>query len=125
MMLPDPNAIEVTPAEREGHAAINHTQWTKAGAWKWREFGEEAQLRNAQLPWLAMDLFRSEAEDLYRALGQVLGHSQELPYRLSRWERIRQWWLRRVWKRKHHAELQLARDTFVEQYTRSGPWGRT
>lgn len=125
MNLPDPNAIEVTPAEREGHAGINRTHWTRVGAWSWREFGEEAQLRNASLPWLAMDLYRSEAEELYQALGQVLGRPQVLPYRLSRWERVRQWWLRAVWKRRHYAELKLARETFVEQYTRAGPWGRT
>jgi len=117
--LPDPlsDAFAATAAELEPHP-INRTDWKKAGAWKHREFGEELQLRNAGLPHLSMDLYRAEAEDLYAALAEILGRPQVLPYRLSRWERLRQWWLRRVWKRKHYAELALAREAFVDEFTR-------
>lgn len=119
----NPLAIPVTDAERAGHDGINRTAWRRAGAWAYREFGEEAQLRNSALPWLAMDLYRSEVEDLYRALGEVLRRPQVLPYRLSRWERFRQWWLRVVWRRRHYAELAAARAALVDEYTRRGPWG--
>lgn len=118
-VVPDPmsDAFAPTAAEREGHR-INAAPWAKAGVWKYREFGEEVQLRNAALPHLAMDLFRSEAEELHSALGVILGHPQVLPYRLSRWERFRQWWLRTVWKRRHYAELAAAREAFVDEFTR-------
>lgn len=117
--VPDPmsDAFAATEAERAAHP-IDSAAWKKVGAWKHREFGEELQLRNGGLPHLSMDLFRSEAEDLYAALGQILGRPQVLPFRLSRWERIRQWWLRAVWKRKHYAELAAAREAFVDEYTR-------
>lgn len=123
-VAPDPNgdAFAVSEAERQGHP-INERQWRRVGAWSFREFGEEAQLRNAALPWLSMDLYRSEVEELHRALSIVLERPMVVPFRLSRWDRFKQWWLRAVWRRRHYAELKAARETFVEQYTRAGPWG--
>ena len=116
---PDPmsEAFAVTEEEREGHR-INAEPWKRAGDWKHRQFGEEVQLRNVSLPHLALDLYRVEAEQLYAALAEILGQPMVLPYRLSRWERLKQWWMRVVWKRREHAELAAAREAFVEEYTR-------
>lgn len=117
--VPDPmsEAFAVSEAEREGHR-VDVEPWTRAGAWKHRQFGEEVQLRNASLPHLALDLYRAEAEELYAALAQILAAPMVLPYRLSRWERFKQWWLRVAWKRREHAELAAAREAMVEEFTR-------
>lgn len=118
-LVPDPNGPEfaVTEADREGRR-VNFEPWKKTGEWKHRVFGEEVQLRNAALPHLALDLYRAEAEHLYAALAEVLCEPMVLPYKLSRWERFRQWWLRVVWRRRHYAELAAAREAFVEEFTR-------
>lgn len=122
--VPDPmsDAFAVSAKDAEGHAGINATAWRKVGAWSFREFGEEAQLRNAALPWLSMDLYRSEVEELHRALCIVLARPMAVPYQLSRWDRVKQWWARKVWRRQHFRELQAAREALVDEYTRKGPW---
>lgn len=121
-LLPTDEAFAVSHADREV-PAVNAQPWKVCGAWKHRQFGDEVQLRNAALPHLALDLYRSEAEDLHAALGEVLGKPAQTPFRLSRWERVKQWWLRAVWKRRHYAEMKRATDAQIEFFTRKGPWG--
>lgn len=110
--------FEAKDSDIEPPHLINVNAWAKCGAWKHRQFGREVQLRNPALPHLALDLFRSEAEDLHAALSQVLGKPMPLPYELSAWERLKQWWMRRVWARKHHAQLEAARASVIDQFTR-------
>lgn len=97
-------------------------EWVWSGTWKHRQFGQEMQLRNPALPLVPLDLFRAEAEDLYAALGELLAIPAPIPFRLPRWERIKQWWQRKVWNRKHHAELALARKALLDEFIRRGPW---
>lgn len=121
--LPDPmsEAFDVSEKDREGHL-INASQWRQHGAWRHRQFDQEVQLRNPALHWLALDLTRAETEDLFAALADVLGRPAPVPFKVSRWERVKQWWLRSVWRRRHYAELQAAREAIVDEYTRKGPW---
>lgn len=121
--LPDPmDPSWVKDAELEPRGK-SPGQWTQVGAWKHRQFAQEVQLRHPALPHLTLDLFRAEAEELYTALGHVLDMPAPLPFRLSRWERVKQWLSRKVWNRKHHAELDAARKYLVDEWTRRGPWG--
>lgn len=119
----DPMAPEfaVTDADRAALVVSKAGPWLKAGAWKWREFGRELQLRNLRLPHLQLDLFRGEAEALAFALALVLSRPMPLPYRIPWWERARQWWLRRVWNRKHVRELDEHRAEVIAQALASMP----
>ncbi len=81
------------------------------------------QLRCPGLPQLALDLYRSEAEELFTALGQVLSRPAPLPFKLGRWVRLKQWLQRKVYQRKHYAELDAQRKALVDHYTRRSPWG--
>lgn len=104
-------------------APVRCGPWQKAGEWKWREFGREVQLRNTRLPHLTLDLFRAEAEQLLVALAVVVGEPMKLPYRVPWHERARQWWLRAVWRRKHHVEQAEARQALIKEFTERSPWG--
>lgn len=123
-LVPSPNddTFAVSEADKLGNP-INQTGWNKSGMWRWREFGDEVQLKNPAFPWLKLDLYRSEVEDLAIVLGIILKEPMPLPYRVSRWHRLKQWWKRKVWNRKHYAELDLARKALIDEYTRRGPWG--
>lgn len=112
--MPDPDDIK--PRGRSPGV------WVKTGEWKHRQFGQEMQLRHPELPHLTLDIFRSEAEELYRALGEMLDMPAPLPFRVPRWERIKQWWQRKVWNRRHHADLAAARKALVDEFIRRGPW---
>jgi hypothetical protein len=89
--------------------------WQRVGDWKWREFGREVQLRNARLPHLTLDVLRGELEALAFAVGFILSKPMPLPYRIPWHERVRQWWMRVVWKRKHHEEMRAAREALIEE----------
>lgn len=114
-----PSAVEL----KDELIGVSPGRWAKTGGWKHRQFSNEVQLRHPALPHLTLDLFRSEAEDLYQALGVALGQPAPLPYRLGRWARLSQWWSRKVWNRRHHAELDAARRALLDDFTRRGPWG--
>jgi len=62
-----------------------------------------------------LDLFRGEAETLALALAVVLSKPMALPFRISWRERLKQWWLRRVWARKHADEMAEARAEVIRQ----------
>lgn len=114
-------AFALTDADKQSLTVVKSGPWLAAGAWKWREFGREVQLRNFRLPHLALDLFRVEAEQLAFALGSVLSKPMPLPYRVPWWERARQWWQRAVWNRKHARELDEHRAAIIEHALSSMP----
>src|SRR5688572_23616218 len=119
-VVPDPLAPEfaVTP---EALVVTKAGPWLVAGEWKWRELGREVQLRNKRLPHLTIDLFRSEAEVLFQALGLVLSKPAPLPYRAPWRERLRMWWMRRIWNRKHADELDEHRKAMIADALASLP----
>lgn len=121
--LPSPtdDAFAAKPADTP--ALVNRESWTRAGVWRFRQFGNEIQLRSDALPHCGLDLWRSEAEGLYLALAEMLGAPAPLPYRVPAWERLKQWWDRRVWNRKNHATLDRARRELIEEFSRRSPWG--
>jgi hypothetical protein len=107
----------------EPERVVNTRSWARRGVWKYRQFGHEIQMRCVELPGVQLDMFRSEAEALHELLGEMLGRPAPLPLRVPPWTRLKQWWLRAVWKRKHYAELDAWRASVVEDFTRRGPWG--
>lgn len=115
--LPPPTdaAFAVSP---EDVKPVRSGPWLKAGDWKWREFGREVQLRNARLPHLTLDLFRAEAEALVLALAIICAKPMPLPYRTPWHERLRQWWMRRVWARAHYEEQAAARRELIAEQIR-------
>ena len=101
---------------------VMRNPWKRHGAWRFREFGQETQLRCDALPHLALDLWRSEAEALYAALGEMLSQPAPMPYRVPWWTRLRQWGERAVWRRKHHQAMERARAELTDHFIRRGPW---
>lgn len=106
----------------EPERIVNTRSWARRGVWKFRQFGNEIQMRCVELPGVHLDMFRGEAEALHELLGEMLGRPAPLPYRTPWWTRLGQWWLRRVWKRKHYAELDAWRAEVLADFTRRGPW---
>lgn len=115
--LSDADKVAVTPLRLVNAGG----GWVKAGHWKYRVFGREIQLRSDRLPHLPLDLWRSEVEALFQALGQVLDRPTPLAYRTPWHERLRMWWSRRVWNRRHALELDAARLVLLEETMRSLP----
>lgn len=121
--VPPPTDAAFAPGVTElKPSAIVGRDWVKHGAWRYRQFGNEVQMRNDALPHLGMDIWRSEAEDLYRALAELLEMPAPLPYRVPWHTRLSQWWDRMVWRRKHHQTLERARAVLVDEFIRRGPW---
>jgi hypothetical protein len=123
----DPLAPEFALSEAD-KAAIVVTRagpWLTAGDWKWRELGREVQLRNKRMPHLPIDLFRTEAEVLFQALGLILSKPTPLPYRAPWRERLRMWWMRAVWNRKNARELDEHRAALLKEFANPdrSPWG--
>lgn len=106
----------------EPERIVNTRSWAKRGAWKYRQFSDEIQMRCTALPGVHLDMFRSEAEALHALLGEMLGRPSPQPYRVPWYSRVRMWWLRVVWQRKHHAELDAWRSEVLSDFTRRGPW---
>lgn len=111
-------AVRVEPSR-----VVNTRSWAKRGGWKYRQFGNEIQMRCIELPGVQLDLFRNEAELLHDLLGEMLSRPVPLPARVPWWTRLRMWWLRKVWQRKHYAELDAWRGEVLSDFTRRGPWG--
>lgn len=122
---PDPLAPEFALSDADKAAVIPlrvvASGWVKHGDWKHRQFGREVQLRNARLPHVPLDLFRSEAEQLYEVLADVLSKPAPLPYRTPWHERLRMWLARKTWNRRHAAELDAARTALLEETLRGMP----
>lgn len=111
---PMSEAFALSEADRAAIAPkVGH--WNKAGVWKYREFGREVQLRSMRLPHLQLDVFRTEAEELFAALGAILSKPTPLPYRVPWLERLRMWFRRAVWNRQHARELDEHRGAIVKQ----------
>lgn len=123
----DPLAPEfaLSDADKAAIVVTRAGPWQTAGDWKWRELGREVQLRNKRLPHLTIDLFRSEAEVLFQALGLILSKPTPLPYRAPWRERLRMWWVRAVWNRRNARELDEHRAALLKEFANPdrSPWG--
>lgn len=94
----------------------------KLGSWRWTPIGDELQLRSRALPTLPLDLTRSEAADLMRALAAALNEPAPPVVRRSWFGRLHDWLARRTWNRRHTIERRYAMKQMADEFGQSGGW---
>jgi len=92
------------------------------GSWHWTPIGDELQFRSKTLPTMPLDLTRTEADDLMRAIGLALHERPPLTPRRSLWARFADWLVRRTWNRKHEIERSYALKQMADEFKERGGW---
>ena len=94
----------------------------RLGPWRWRPVGVELQFRSRALPTLQLDLLRTEAADLMKALAKALHEKAPIVPRISRRDREAAARARGKWNKAHAIERAAALKSLVEQFSETGGW---
>lgn len=94
----------------------------RRGNWRWRQLGQELQLRNRALPTLQLDLLGTEARDLMLALGAALNEKPPTARRMTKAEKARDAKARRAWDKAHGGERALALREMAKEFAQGGGW---
>lgn len=92
------------------------------GTWTWRFVGSEVHLRSRTLPTLRLDMMRSEAADLMRALSRALGETLPKQPRITAAQRKADKRARSTWNKANAAERTAAIRAMAEEFAATGGW---
>jgi hypothetical protein len=92
------------------------------GSWRWTPIGEELQFRSKALPTMRLDMLRSEAADLMRALGKALGEKPLPAFRVTKRQRAADKKSRKAWNKAHEIERSYALKQMAEEFKATGGW---
>jgi hypothetical protein len=115
-LVPDEEADRIR-AEEHAIAASR-----RLGSWRWSHIGGDLQLRSKSLPTMRLDLLRSEAVDLMRALAKALDEKLPKQPRLTKTQRKADTAARKRWNKAHEIERAYALKQMAEEFAASGGW---
>lgn len=94
----------------------------RVGGWTWRFIGDEVQFRSKSLPTARLDLLRTEAADLLRALAKALDEKLSKQPRTTIAQRKGDNAKRRKWNKQHEVERAYALKQLAEDFKATGGW---
>jgi len=94
----------------------------RVGGWSWRPIGVELQFRSKALPTIRLDLMRSEAADLMRALSKALDEKLPKQPRVTKTQRKADLAARKRWNKANAFERAHAIKLLAEEFSTGGGW---